>query len=61
MLREEMMPSDTRTVHRLTLELWNEVQQLPRTLPFEERLEQMLSVRRSIVKHARTAIFQRAR
>lgn len=61
MLREEHMPSDTRTVAKLTREVWREIQVLPRALPFIERMEQTLSTRRSIVRNARTAIFQRAR
>lgn len=61
MLREEQMPTDTRTVAKLTREVWREIQVLPRALPFLDRMEQTLSMRRSIVKNARTAIFQRAR
>jgi transcriptional regulator with XRE-family HTH domain len=59
MLREEHMPHDRRTVSRLALEVWRDVQNAGRLLSFEDRLEQALSYRRSIVQHARTAMFLR--
>lgn len=59
MLREEQMPHDRRTVSRLALEVWRDIQGAGRLLPFEDRLEQALSYRRSIVQHARTSIFMR--
>jgi len=59
MLREENMPHDRRTVCRLALEVWRDIQSIGRILPFEDRMEQALSARRSIVQNARTAIFLR--
>lgn len=59
LLREEQMPHDQRTVARLALEVWRDIQAMGPLLPFEDRMEQALSVRRSIVQHARTAMFMR--
>lgn len=59
MLRQEHMPHDPRTVSRLALEVWRDIQSIGRILPFEDRLEQALSARRSVVQHARTAMFLR--
>jgi transcriptional regulator with XRE-family HTH domain len=59
MLREEHMPHDRRTVSRLALEVWRDIQNAGPQLPFEDRVEQALSYRRSIVQHARTAMFLR--
>ena len=59
LLREETMPHDRRTVTRLALEVWRDIQVLGRLLPFEARMELALSERRSIVRNARTAIFLR--
>ena len=61
MLAEEQMPTDTRTVAKLTRELWREITTLPRAMSFADRMALTISARRSIVKHARTAIFQRVR
>lgn len=59
MLREEHMPHDRRTVARLALEVWREIQAAGRALPFDERMEMAISARRSIVQNARTAMFLR--
>jgi len=59
MLREENMPHDQRTVCLLALEVWRDIQSIGRILPFKDRVEQALSVRRSIVQNARTAMFLR--
>lgn len=59
MLREEHMPHDRRTVSRLALEVWRDIQLAGPSIAFADRLELALSYRRSIVQHARTAMFQR--
>jgi transcriptional regulator with XRE-family HTH domain len=59
MLREEQMPHDRRTITRLALEVWRDIQAAGPLLPFDDRMEQALSVRRSIVQHARTSMFMR--
>jgi transcriptional regulator with XRE-family HTH domain len=59
LLREEQMPHDRRTVARLSLEVWRDIQAIRGLLPFDERMEQALAERRSIVRNARTALFLR--
>ena len=59
MLRDEQMPYDQRTVSRVALEVWRDIQAIRGLLPFAERLEQALAERRSIVRNARTALFLR--
>jgi transcriptional regulator with XRE-family HTH domain len=59
MLREETMPHDRKTVARLALEVWRDIQTAGKILPFADRLEQALSYRRSLVQNARTAMFLR--
>lgn len=59
MLREEHMPHDRRTVARLALEVWRDIATTRGVLPFEDRMEQALSARRSIVQNARTSLFLR--
>lgn len=59
LLREEQMPHDCRTVARLSLEVWRDIKAIRDLLPFEKRMEQALTERRSIVRNARTALFLR--
>lgn len=57
MLKAERMPHDTRTVAELAAVTWREVTNLSRALPFAERLEIVLSARRSALRQARSAMF----
>lgn len=61
LLREEHMPHDRRTVARLALEVWHDIQVTKGILPFDERMELALSERRSMARSARTSLFARRR
>lgn len=61
MLNEEHMPSDTRTVARISAMVWRDVQKLPKIMPFEDRVALTLSERRSAIQAARAAMFSKVK
>lgn len=57
MLREEGMPADIRTVTRLLAITLRDVQAIAGRMPLAERIEFVLSERRSAIRRGRQAVF----
>jgi transcriptional regulator with XRE-family HTH domain len=60
-MREENMPADQRTVTRAALAAWRDLLVLPTAMALEDRIELVLSERRSGIIAARASLFGKPR